>query len=95
MAQKKRGRPARIREKRVIGVKSQSGKALLKTFAIRAKAAMVNLELSATQLAERAGMPKSTITLILTGKRDPRLSTMAKIATGLRLTVAEMLSGDS
>lgn len=36
-------------------------------------------------------IPKSTLSEIITGKNDPRLSTLAKICAGLDITLSDLL----
>ena len=38
-------------------------------------------------------IPKSTLSELLNGKNDPKLSTLAKICAGLEITLAELLRG--
>lgn len=44
-------------------------------------------------LAERAGMHRNAVALLETGKRDPRVSTVAKLAKALGVTASELLKG--
>lgn len=41
--------------------------------------------------AHENDIPKSTLSEIITGKNDPRLSTLAKICAGLEITLSELL----
>jgi len=44
------------------------------------------------KFAYQCGIPKSTLSQMLTHTRDPRLSTLEKIALQLGLTVADLLT---
>lgn len=43
------------------------------------------------QLARLTGISAPALSLIETGKRDPRLTTLSKVAAALRLPLAELL----
>ncbi len=43
------------------------------------------------QLARLTGVSAPALSLIETGKRDPRLTTLARIATALRLPLSDLL----
>jgi transcriptional regulator with XRE-family HTH domain len=42
-------------------------------------------------LAERAGMHRNAVALLETGKRDPRVSTVAKLAEALSIPASNLL----
>lgn len=60
---------------------------------IRAIRAQQNLNLD--QLARLTGISAPALSLIETGKRDARLTTLAKIAAALRVALSAMLEGPS
>jgi transcriptional regulator with XRE-family HTH domain len=41
--------------------------------------------------AHEHGIPKSTLSELLSGKNDPKLTTLAKICAGLEISLAELL----
>ena len=46
---------------------------------------------SVEQFAHENGIPKSTLSEILNGKNNPRLTTLAKICAGLEVSLADLL----
>lgn len=50
-------------------------------------------ELSQDELAERAGMHRTAISLLERSGRDPRLETIVKLARALRVTPTALLKG--
>lgn len=61
---------------------------------VKMKIAMFEQRMSNGELAERVGVAPSTISLILNGKADPKLSVAKKIAKELGMSLDE-LWGDS
>ncbi len=51
--------------------------------------------LNLNELARLTGISAPALSLIETGKRDPRLKTLAKIAAALRVSVAHLLEEGS
>ena len=49
--------------------------------------------LSQEELAERAGLHRTAISLSETGRRNPRLDTMVKLADALAVPVTSLLDG--
>ncbi|MGI0134096.1 MAG: helix-turn-helix domain-containing protein [Candidatus Micrarchaeaceae archaeon] len=49
--------------------------------------------LSQEELAHRAGLSRTGMGFVETGKRWPRLDTLMKVAQGLNVTVDELLKG--
>ena len=49
--------------------------------------------LTMRKLAERAGMSSSEISRLESGRRDPRLSTVIRVAQALEVSVADLLRG--
>jgi transcriptional regulator with XRE-family HTH domain len=47
--------------------------------------------LTQAQLAARAGMPQSVVSRLERGGREPRLSTMVRLAQALGITTAELV----
>ena len=47
--------------------------------------------LSQEQLASRSGVPQESLSRIETGRREPRIGTLGKLADGFGLTLAELL----
>ena len=62
-------------------------------FARNLRAAREEAGLSQEALAERAGMHRNAVALLETGKRDPRVSTVAKLAKALGIPAGELLKG--
>ena len=62
-------------------------------FARNLRAAREKAGLSQEALAERAGMHRNAVALLETGKRDPRVSTVAKLAKALGIRASELLKG--
>lgn len=56
------------------------------------KMKMFELRISNTQLAEKVGVSKGTISLILNGRTDPSLQTALKIARELGVRVEDLWS---
>jgi transcriptional regulator with XRE-family HTH domain len=46
------------------------------------------------EFAHVVNLPKSTLSRILSGKADPRLSTLNRIADGLEMSLVSLLEGD-
>lgn len=55
------------------------------------RAAREKRELTQEQLSERTGVQAGEISRIETGKRDPQVSTVLKLADGLDLAPGELL----
>jgi len=51
--------------------------------------------LSQEELGDRAGLHRTEVSLIERGKREPRLETLLKLARGLEVTPAALISGIS
>ena len=51
--------------------------------------------LSLEQLARLTGISAPALSLIETGKRDPRLTTLSRIADALRVPLAALIAGES
>ena len=49
---------------------------------------------SVPQFAEAAGVPYDTLIKIMRGARSPNLRTVARLASGLGLTVPDLLAGN-
>jgi transcriptional regulator with XRE-family HTH domain len=49
--------------------------------------------LTQMELGNRTGMDMAEISRLELGKRDPRLSTIVRVATALELTAAELVHG--
>jgi len=47
--------------------------------------------LSQQQLSDRCGIAQESLSRIETGRRDPRLATLRKLAVGMGLTLTELL----
>lgn len=62
-------------------------------FARNLRAAREKAGLSQEALAERAGMHRNAVALLETGKRDPRVSTVAKLAKALGVPASDLLKG--
>lgn len=60
-------------------------------FARNLRAAREKAGLSQEALAERAGMHRNAVALLETGKRDPRVSTVAKLAQALGIPASDLL----
>lgn len=82
------------RKRKMVGVDDQTGEGLRQVFVDTMLDGMTSLHLSSRQLAERAGLHEASISLFISGRRVPNLESMARIATALRMTVAEMLAGE-
>ena len=61
----------------------------------RIRQARATHALSLTQLARLTGISASALSLVETGQRDPRLTTLNRIATALRLPLADLLAPPS
>ncbi len=48
-------------------------------------------KMTQVQLAERAGLKRSLVARLETGRYDPKLSTLQKLAKALKVPVAELL----
>ena len=81
------------RKRRMIGVDEQTGETLQRVCVEAMLEGMTNLHLSQAQLAERSGLHEASISLFIHHRRVPNLDSMARVATALRMTVAEMLVG--
>ena len=53
-----------------------------------------SMGINPTQLAKKVGIGQSTLVEILAGAKDPRLSTILKIAQGLGCSVGELFDGE-
>ena len=65
----------------------------LDTFARNLRRARERAELSQEALADRAGMHRNAVALLETGKREPRLSTIVKLAKALGVPTSNLLKG--
>lgn len=65
----------------------------LRALAIRIKELRDQKGISQEELAHRAGLSRTGMGFIETGKRWPRLDTLMKVAQGLNVTVDELLKG--
>jgi transcriptional regulator with XRE-family HTH domain len=61
----------------------------------RIRAIRAEQSLNLDQLARLTGISAPALSLIETGKRDARLTTLAKIATALRVSLSTMLDDTS
>ena len=61
------------------------------TFGENLRAAREKRELTQEQVAERSGVQAGEISRIETGKRDPQVSTLLKIAKALELPPGKLL----
>jgi transcriptional regulator with XRE-family HTH domain len=53
--------------------------------------ARLNLELSQEQVAERSGVHATEVSRIEAGKRDPRVSTVERLARAVKLKPGQLL----
>jgi transcriptional regulator with XRE-family HTH domain len=65
----------------------------LRALAIRIKELRDKKGISQEELAHRAGLSRTGMGFVETGKRWPRLDTLMKVAQGLSVTVDELLKG--
>ena len=65
----------------------------LRALAIRIKELREQKGISQEELAHRAGLSRTGMGFVETGKRWPRLDTFMKVAQGLNVTVDELLKG--
>ena len=65
----------------------------LRALAIRIKELRDQKGISQEELAHRAGLSRTGMGFVETGKRWPRLDTLMKVADGLNITVDELLKG--
>jgi transcriptional regulator with XRE-family HTH domain len=65
----------------------------LRALAIRIKELRDQKGISQEELAHRAGLSRTGMGFVETGKRWPRLDTLMKVAQGLNVTVDELLKG--
>jgi transcriptional regulator with XRE-family HTH domain len=65
----------------------------LRALAIRIKELREKKGISQEELAHRAGLSRTGMGFVETGKRWPRLDTLMKVAQGLNVTVDELLKG--
>jgi transcriptional regulator with XRE-family HTH domain len=65
----------------------------LDTFARNLRRAREQAGLSQEALAERAGMHRNAVALLETGKREPRLSTIVRLAKALGVKTSDLLKG--
>jgi transcriptional regulator with XRE-family HTH domain len=65
----------------------------LRAVAIRIKELRDKKGISQEELAHRAGLSRTGMGFVETGKRWPRLDTLMKVAQGLNVTVDELLKG--
>ncbi|WP_052362668.1 helix-turn-helix domain-containing protein [Falsirhodobacter sp. alg1] len=68
--------------------------AILKATGDRVRAARTAAQLNLAQLARLTGISQAALSLIETGKRDPRLTTLHRIATALRVPLASFVAHD-
>jgi len=65
----------------------------LRSLANRIKELRDQKGISQEELAHRAGLSRTGMGFVETGKRWPRLDTLMKVAQGLNVTVDELLKG--
>jgi transcriptional regulator with XRE-family HTH domain len=65
----------------------------LRALAIRIKELRYQKGISQEELAHRAGLSRTGMGFVETGKRWPRLDTLMKVAQALNVTVDELLKG--
>lgn len=65
----------------------------LDTFARNLRRAREKAGLSQEALADKAGMHRNAIALLEAGKREPRLSTIARLAKALGIPTRDLLKG--
>ena len=65
----------------------------LRALANRIKELRDQKGISQEELAHRAGLSRTGMGFLETGKRWPRLDTLMKVAEGLNITVDELLKG--
>ena len=65
----------------------------LRALAIRIKELRDKKGISQEELAHRAGLSRTGMGFVETGKRWPRLDTLMKVAHGLNVTVDELFKG--
>ncbi len=65
------------------------------TFARNAATARARLQLSQTQVSSRSGIHVTEVSRIERGLRDPRLSTLIRLARALEVDLAGLLEGIS
>jgi transcriptional regulator with XRE-family HTH domain len=65
----------------------------LRALANRIKELRDQKGISQEELAHRAGLSRTGMGFVETGKRWPRLDTLMKVAQGLNVTVDELLKG--
>jgi HTH-type transcriptional regulator, competence development regulator len=68
---------------------------LLADFGQRLRAARLARGLNLHQLARLTGISAPALSLIETGKRDPRLTTLHKLSAALRLSPGDLLGAPS
>lgn len=68
---------------------------LLADFGQRLRAVRVARGLNLNQLALLTGISAPALSLIETGKRDPRLTTLHRLSTALRLSLGDLLGAPS
>ena len=66
-----------------------------KQFGANVRAARQRSGVSQVRLAAAAGMHRTEVSLLERGERDPRLSTVARLARALELTPAALVDGIS
>jgi transcriptional regulator with XRE-family HTH domain len=59
------------------------------------RAARLDLELTQEQLADLSGVHATEVSRIEAGKRDPRVSTVERLADALRIAPGELLERDA
>lgn len=62
-------------------------------FARNLRRAREKAGLSQETVAERAGMHRNAVALLETGKRDPKVSTVVKLAKALGTNASDLLKG--
>lgn len=63
------------------------------TFARNLRRERERAELSQEALADRAGLHRNAVALLEAGKRDVKLSTVAKLAKALRIDAGDLIRG--
>lgn len=55
---------------------------------------MYQKNLTIRQVSHLTGLPKSTISDIVSGRTSPRMETMERLAAGLKIHIADMYESD-
>lgn len=68
--------------------------AIQRAFGERVRALRTGRGWTQEQLVERSGLDRSFIAQIETGRRNPSLATIAKLASGLKVEIADLFRRD-